>query len=210
MKLPLYYPTKPFSVFQKFGENFACISEDGDKKVITKTAPVCPVGYVDLYKTLGLSGHNGLDIPILIGNSIRSAHDGTVISAYLDPNSGWTVGVKTLIKYEYGAEEAYFKTIYCHGLPNVPVKIGQQIKCGDVVLYADTSGLASGPHLHFGLKPVAINEADGALANIEQNNGYYGAIDPMPYFTGYFAEDYSRIIIIQKLIELYRKLLNLI
>lgn len=59
---------------------------------------------------------------------------------------------------------------------------GIQIKRGDLLGYADNTGLSTGDHLHFGLKPVlSANEAPFTWTTVNPNNGYLGAIDPTPY-----------------------------
>ena len=60
---------------------------------------------------------------------------------------------------------------------------------GDVLAESDNTGLSTGPHLHFGLKPVAKGEQSWIWFNVEQKNGYLGAIDPLPYFNGLYAYD---------------------
>ena len=188
-KLELFFPVKPFRIFQKFGENSACLRND-PFSIITKIGTVCPTGYVDLYPTLGLKGHNGLDIPAS-GILVHASHDGLVTFAALDATGGWTVAVRTHDKREYGGGEAHYKTIYCHLLQNLLVRAGQSVHVGDPLGYADTTGKVSGPHLHFGLKPVYLGEQDWQMGNAEQNNGYFGAIDPEPFFNGLYAEDFA-------------------
>ena len=62
-----------------------------------------------------------------------------------------------------------WQTVYWHLLsPNVAV--GQAFKEGDVLAYSDNTGMSTGPHLHFGLYPAAV----------DRENGYGGAIDPLP------------------------------
>ena len=60
-------------------------------------------------------------------------------------------------------------------------QLGWQVKAGDLIGYADNTGASTGDHLHFGLKPQAQNESNGAWYNTEQLNGYNGAIDPFPF-----------------------------
>src|SRR5260370_31962867 len=67
--------------------------------------------------------------------------------------------------------------------------VGVAVKAGDLLGYADNTGLSTGDHLHFGLKPQAEAEPAGTWINVAQTNGYLGAIDPTPYLNGRFAED---------------------
>lgn len=170
MKLKLFYPTKQWSVFQKFGE--------------------CHPSVCAIYRGLGLNGHNGIDAFAKHGQIVRAAHDGTVTFAGEDDSAGYGVVVRTNEKFEYNTTTAYYKTIYWHlQKDGIQVKAGQKVKTGDVLGLADNTGLSTGDHLHFGLKPVYKGETDWQWTNAEQNNGYKGAIDPEPFFTGTHAED---------------------
>lgn len=211
-RLELFLPVKPFTIFQRFGENSACVRKE-PFSVISKTGDACPAGYVDYYHYLGLKGHNGLDIQAST-IPVRAAHDGIVIFAGLDRTAGWTVGLRTLDERVYKDGGAYYKTIYCHMYSNLAVKAGQNVRVGDILGYANASGGVSGPHLHFGLKPVYLGEQEWQLTNSEQDNGYYGAIDPEPYFNGIYAESAQTILsilnqqisVLQKIVELFKKL----
>lgn len=192
MKLELYYPLKnPSRVTQKFGENL-----------------------IPLYKELKMSGHNGWDIFGNTGQVIRAAHDGVVVFTGEDGSGGLGVVVRTLNQREYMGAETYFKTIYWHCLPgSFFVKAGDIVKCGDPLAKCDTTGLATGAHLHFGLKPVKQGEQDWQWFNLEQDNGYFGAIDPDPYWKGMYAEDYRSIsdqisLISKKVAELFKLIFN--
>ena len=68
--------------------------------------------------------------------------------------------------------------------------VGVFVKCGDLIGYADNSGTTSGDHLHFGIKPQMEGEPDGIWYNYAQSNGYMGAVDPTPYWTGETAANY--------------------
>lgn len=171
-KLELFYPVKnPFTVTQKFGENLN-----------------------PLYKQLGLLGHNGWDIWGNYGQIIRAAHDGIVTFTGEDGSGGLGVVLRTLDKREYGDITAYYKTIYWHCKPgSFKVKAGDIVMVGDPLAECDTTGVATGAHLHFGLKPVAKGEQDWEWYNLEPANGYNGAIDPAPHWSGMYAEDFKSI-----------------
>ena len=188
MKLELFYPVKPYHRHQKFGDDLACL-DIYTGNVLTKSADgVCPAGSIGLYASLGLKGHNGEDLQAGTGQPIYAAHNGVVISVFNDINSGNTIGIKTLEQFDYEGGTAYYKTIYCH-LKSFNVKVGDTVKVGDVIGLANSTGKSSGSHLHFGLKPVYLNEDDGVLVNAEQNNGYYGAIDPAHHWNGLYSVD---------------------
>lgn len=182
MKLSLYYPLKPHYITQKFGET----------------------ALLSYYNANGVNfkGHNGIDLVSHHGDAIRASHDGEAWYE-IDSSQGHGVVIRTNDKFEYGDSGCYFKSIYWHMCDSnkepqyrSPIelftdinKAGKQVKAGDIIGYADSTGLSMGDHLHFGLKPVAQNEFNGSFYNAAQENGYNGAIDPVPYFNGQFAED---------------------
>jgi len=178
MKLSLYYPVKPKFINQGFGDNG------------------------DYYQSHGINikGHNGIDLQASHGQPVYATHDGTAYYE-VDANSGHGVVIISDLQYDYNGGQANFKTIYWHlcdsskepkyvsPVEGHPLKV----KTGDIIGYADNTGLSTGDHLHFGLKPVLSGEPVGTWYNPEQNNGYLGAIDPAPYFNGLFAQDVSGI-----------------
>lgn len=179
-ELELYYPVTPWYVNQKFGE----------------------VANLQYYKDNGVifTGHNGIDAAAFHGSEIRASHDG-VVEVQVDVNQGHGVVLRTLEMFKYKEKGAYFKTIYWHMIDNIPVKTGQVVKAGDLIGYADNTGLSTGDHLHYGLKPLR-KRSDGTFYNIEEGNGTNGAIDPAPYFNGKYAKDLTKPFIFNKDLEL--------
>ncbi len=178
-KFELYYPVKPFFITQKFGET----------------------SFNDYYKKNGITfnGHNGHDLVAHHGDPIYASHDGL---AYYEVDSaqGHGVVVITKDKYEYKGSMVYFKTIYWHMIDGSKelnfkspfydvrdVANAKEVKAGDIIGYADSTGLSTGDHLHFALKPV--NKIGSAYINFEQDNGYFGAIDQTPYYNGKYAKE---------------------
>lgn len=166
MNLELYLPIKPFLVTQKFGETAS----------------------LSYYKSNGINfkGHNGIDVAATHGQSIRASHDGWC-SVEVDNNQGHGVVITTNTAYAYKGKDVYFKTIYWHMIDNIPVKNGQQVKAGDVIGYANSTGLSTGDHLHWALKPC-----DKKGNTLEFYNGYYGCIDPWPYALETYAQDIGK------------------
>lgn len=171
MKLILSLPVIPFHLNQGFGVNYVT------------------------YKQFGLQGHNGLDLEAYHGQPVYASHDGTVIIE-VDDDQGHGVVLVSDQMYDYNGSLAYFKTIYWHLCDPVkepsypyPVKTNQKVKRGDLIGYADNTGFSTGNHLHFGLKPMAMGESVLTTMNIEQNNGYMGAIDPTPYLDMNYTVD---------------------
>lgn len=169
-KFELFYPVKPWVVTQGFGGN------------------------VELYGQFGIDGHNGLDIAATHGQPVFAAHDGIVTYAGMDSNEGVGVVLRTEEQFDYGEGVAYMKSIYWHLINNIVVRVGQKVKAGDLLGYADNTGFSSGDHLHFAVKPIAQGENEWIWYNVRQKNGYNGAVDPTPFFNGYYAQDAQQVI----------------
>lgn len=171
-KFELLSPVKPFWLTQIFGV---------DKKT---------------YSRFGINGHNGLDFLAAHGQPIYAAHDGT---AYYEVDNDQGHGVVLVSNKSYDntgyGKGVFMKTIYWHlcdpeKSPDLasPVYLYQKknkgkqkaVKAGEVIGYADNTGFSTGDHLHFGLKPMVLKK--GVYKNVAQDNGFFGAIDPTPFF----------------------------
>lgn len=111
------------------------------------------------YKNFGMQGHNGIDYGLPTGTPVLAATDGIVHTLQDDPGFGHYI---ELIGSSY-------KTIYAH-LQSFSVTNNTAVKAGQQIGISNNSGNSSGPHLHFGVKPIPQ----------DNNNGYFGAIDPQP------------------------------
>ena len=85
--------------------------------------------------------HSGLDIAVPLGIEIRAAASGKVIQ------SGWINGFGKTVTIEHGNG---VQTLYAHN-SRLLIKKGRQVKVGDVIALAGSTGLSTGSHLHFGL-----------------------------------------------------------
>lgn len=190
--LYLYYPYRPFLVFQKFAENKACSNPDTTGVVSENSDGTCPSGKVKLYPLLGMKGHTGLDLHAPDGVILRSPIAGIVKEVQLEPERGLGVGIISSEKKDMGVHgQHYAKVRQWHG-KKILVQLGQEVKIGDPVMWADNTGLSAGSHNHFELKPVEYQD-NGGHYNVSQDNGYYGSIDPLPFFVGTYAEDFYKV-----------------
>lgn len=211
MKLQLYYPSRPYRINQKFGASESCCENNGlpiaKRKVATKVNGICPTGYVELYPLLGMKGHTGLDLYATRQTVLRSVIDGVVEEVQTEPERGLGVGVVSHEKFEMAEHGTHYVKVRQWHLRSINVKLGDQVKIGDAIGIADSTGLSSGDHNHFELKPVE-KDAIGYY-NVFQSNGYYGAVNPEPFFTGIYAEDKLKLGLYQQALLLLQRLLDI-
>lgn len=100
--------------------------------------------------------HSGTDIGAPTGAYAVAANDGVVISSTYN-----TGGYGNMVIIDHGGGVT---TLYAHGSELI-AQVGQTVKRGDVIMKVGSTGMSTGPHLHF---EVRINGK---------------AVDPMPYIT---------------------------
>ena len=100
--------------------------------------------------------HNGVDTAAPEGNPIHAAQDGQVIWAGFDATNGF--GWSVVINHCH-----HVSTLYGH-MDGIRVKIGDNVKAGQIVGIEGSTGWSTGPHLHFSLF---------------WDNAF---VDPMPYY----------------------------
>ncbi len=83
--------------------------------------------------------HSGVDIPVDKGTGVRATADGVVSFAGPSGKSG------NLVVIEHGLG---YSTVYAHN-EVVDVHAGQLVKRGDVIANAGSTGLSTGPHVHY-------------------------------------------------------------
>lgn len=101
-----------------------------------------PYGVLSIYQGVVRGFHSGADFPVPEGTPVRAANHGTVRLAAPLPLSGNAV----MIDHGLGVV-----TSYLH-LSAISVAAGQRVMKGDVVGAVGSTGLATGPHLHWGLR----------------------------------------------------------
>ena len=93
-----------------------------------------------LHKT---RAHQGVDYAAPRGTPVWAASDGKVVEAQMKRGSGNTIVIKHSNGY---ATRYYHLDKFAKGL-----SAGQNVKQKQVIGYVGTTGLSTGPHLHFGL-----------------------------------------------------------
>lgn len=120
----------------------------------TSTLITSPFGF-RIHPVTGVyTGHTGVDIGVGTGSPVYAAASGTVIIA------GEYGGYGNAVVIDHGSG---ISTLYGHN-SSVSVSVGQSVKQGQVIASSGSTGISTGPHLHF---EVRIN-------------GSY--VDPMSYF----------------------------
>lgn len=103
-----------------------------------------------VHPVLGTSRmHNGQDFEVPYGTDVYATGDGSVIE------SGWNsggFGNCIVIDHGYG-----FQTVYGH-LSDIKVTRGQKVKRGDLIGISGSSGLSSGPHLHYQIEQFGTHK----------------------------------------------------
>lgn len=98
-----------------------------------------PFGYRDHPVGGNASFHTGMDIAANSGTAVQCFADGTVLEA----SRNKVYGNYVLVQHENG-----IRTFYGHNSKLV-VKKGQKVKLGQKISEVGTTGLSTGPHLHF-------------------------------------------------------------
>ncbi|HXF83616.1 MAG TPA: M23 family metallopeptidase [bacterium] len=127
---------------------------EGAFLVPTVAAPISsPYGVQSVYNGTVRGFHRGTDFAAPEGTSVRAANHGIVRLAEPLP----LVGNAVFVDHGLGVLTAYFH------MSALSVQVGQRVRKGDVVGAVGSTGVATGVHLHWGLRV----------------NGIY--VDPMPW-----------------------------
>jgi murein DD-endopeptidase MepM/ murein hydrolase activator NlpD len=109
-------------------------------------------GYVwrTIHPVLGTARmHNGQDFEVPYGTEVYATGDGTVIE------SGWNsggFGNCIVIDHGYGLQ-----TVYGH-LSSIKVPKGMNVKRGNLIGVSGSTGLSSGPHLHYQVEKLGQHQ----------------------------------------------------
>ncbi len=109
-----------------------------------------------------VGSHNGVDYGTPQGTPVWSVADGTVTRAGWDNGGGNMVCVRHAMSFE---------TCYLH-LSKILVRVGERVPQKTVVGESGTTGLSTGPHLHFAMK------RGGVFVNPLNQN--FPRADPLP------------------------------
>ncbi|RLB31956.1 MAG: M23 family peptidase [Deltaproteobacteria bacterium] len=123
-------------------------------------AMVSPFGCRTFINDLERSPHSGVDLKAAEGTSIKATNRGQVVLV-ADQFFG---GLSVVIDHGGGIHSMYFH------LSEVSVASGMLVERGDLIGLAGSSGRATGPHLHFGIRlngervnPLSLIELSAGL-----------------------------------------------
>jgi len=86
--------------------------------------------------------HNGIDLAAPKGSPIRVIAEGQVV--YADPYAGY--GKLIVVRHKNGLTSHYG---HCS---KIDVQPGQQVRAGDIIGTVGSTGISTGPHLHFEIR----------------------------------------------------------
>ncbi|MBS4013683.1 MAG: M23 family metallopeptidase [Bacteroidetes bacterium] len=106
----------------------------GSERLISGFGPrIHPV-----YKTL--RPHTGVDFTAPTGTPIYAAGNGVVTKSERNRHG---YGIMVQINHGYG-----YETLYAH-MSRLNVKVGQEVKRGEIIGYVGNTGVSTAPHLHY-------------------------------------------------------------
>lgn len=119
--------------------------------------------------------HNGIDYRGTIGSPAIVTADGIVEYAGYHKSSGY--GNLIIISHSYG-----FRTLYGH-LHNIKVSSGDFVKKGQVIGEVGSTGISTGPHLHYEVNFVhrKLNPAPFVQWSIDDYDGIFDKVEGIPW-----------------------------
>jgi murein DD-endopeptidase MepM/ murein hydrolase activator NlpD len=134
-----------------------------DYPVVTQSFGANP----QIYSRYGVPAHEGLDIRALTNTNVYACFDGAVYEVHKNAKDH-AYGIHVRIRHRDG-----YRTVYGH-LARALVSVGEEVREGQLIGKADSTGASAGAHLHLTLKQ------DGATARAETEYPK-DIIDPTPF-----------------------------
>ncbi len=112
--------------------------------------------------------HTGVDIPVPRNTPVLAAASGKVVWAgyglyYGENNPDDPYGLAVTIRHDFGYEGQRLYTVYAH-MERILVVNGQIVQAGEQIGLVGTTGLTTGPHLHFEVR--------------SDRNSYFATLNP--------------------------------
>jgi murein DD-endopeptidase MepM/ murein hydrolase activator NlpD len=96
----------------------------------------------DPFTGKGVEDHKGVDLAMDVGTPLRAVADGKIVAVGFNRVAGNFITLRDANGTEYS---------YSH-LSSQDVKVGQEVKRGDLIGKSGNTGRSTKPHLHFGVK----------------------------------------------------------
>lgn len=113
------------------------------------------------YAQFGMKGHNGIDVATPLGTPLYAPISGN--AQVLSDPGGFGYYVKI--------SNSQFASVVVAHLSRFSIGNRAVTEGVTQIGFSGASGNVTGPHYHFGVKPVGY----------DNNNGFFGAVDPIPY-----------------------------
>ena len=179
-----------------------------------------------LYASMGLAGHNGIDLVAPHGTPMVAIESGIVVEVNNNPKG---YGKHLRIVSKKSKKGLCNEWTYGH-CDTISVTIGQEVEEGQVVATMGNTGFVvsgqtafwkfnpfAGTHLHLGLRKIKKDPKGwsyvGSKVKISvpnYGNGYKGAIDPLTEFNVVkdvnVANLEAQVSLLSKVVELYKQL----
>jgi len=128
--------------------------------------------YTEKLGKYGIFFHNGTDFATPMGTSIHASFDCEIIFAGEDKTG---FGNCIFIRSPQRHNGEYLDAVYAH-LSRIDVKTGDKINMGDKLGETGSTGMSSGPHLHW-----SVRKKDKNLVTKNKDNGGAGYLDIEKY-----------------------------
>ena len=191
MKPEFYYPAKPYIVNQEWGTS-----------------------HPEIYSQFGFTRHNGVDIRLGTDKTLYAPFSGYVVRIGNQPKGGGIfLGLMSAREYTFpdGVTcRVLVDLLHCERLL---VTEGQSVTVGDKVAIADNTGFSTGEHTHCQFRRAKNwNNLAGDNLKWEEvdKNEANNSFDPTPYWTHFYAVDYTQAKEIENKVSMLQKAVDLL
>ncbi len=162
-RLALYYPVEPFLATRGWGVEDA------------------------RYRQFGFTLHNGVDLALSVGDSIRTPFDCRVTRIGNQPlGSGIFISLLSKEPYEFDdGKTCMVEITFMHLLVTI-VKEGDELRAGELISLSGMTGFTTGSHTHMAPKRVILGHL--GYEDFDENDAN-NTFDPGPFWNGVYAED---------------------
>ena len=106
--------------------------------------------------------HKGVDFAAAEGTPVRAVKNGTV--SFVKKNDT-TFGNYIILKHEDNS----MTSVYAH-MSRLAASEGDPVRRGDIIGYVGSTGMATGPHLHFEIRFGGVAEDPEKLLPVKSSN----------------------------------------